>query len=50
VSNLDRAGLILGSAAVILLRLAWWLCPLPDLIRRGGQAIDAADLGGSDDQ
>lgn len=45
MSNLDRAGLILGSAAVILLRIAWHLCPLPDLLKRGSDGIDAADLG-----
>ena len=45
MSNLDRAGAVCALLAASLLTLAWRLCPLPDLLRRGDDAITSADLG-----
>lgn len=44
-NKLDAAAGLLGLLAAGLLTLAWRLCPLPDLLRRGDDAITAADLG-----
>lgn len=40
--HVGTAVLLVGAS---LLRLAWLLCPLPDLLRRGDDAITTADLG-----